>query len=154
MYGKFKSKKRQNGFSLIELLIVMAIFAIVAALAMVAWRNYYQKLQFNKSVQVIVQELYRTRSDARRSSDNITLAWDSTLKQLQVENSSGDILRTVSLPKQDLTISSGSGQVTYSAPYGRVVEQTDQYIRLDDGKGGLRDILIIGVTGKIYQRNL
>ncbi len=146
--------KARAGFSLIELLVVMAIAGIIFSIVTIAWKNYYQKLQFSNSVQIFVQELYRTRSDSRRSSDNVTLTWDAATKTLQTTNSSSELLRTKSLPLKQLDITTGSGAITYTAPFGRVVTNTDQYIRLDDGNGNIRDILIIGVTGKIYQRKL
>ena len=146
--------KARAGFSLIELLVIIAIAGIIFSLITVAWKSYYQKLQFSNATQIFVQELYRTRSDARRSSDNITLSWDATNKTLQTSNSSSEVLRTKSLPLNKLNITTGSGTITYLAPFGRVLESTDQYIRLDDGNGNIRDILIIGVTGKIYQRSM
>lgn len=150
----YKMRQARAGFSLIELLVIMAIAGIIFSIVAVAWKNYYQKLQFSNATQIFVQELYRTRSDARRSSDNITMTWDAATKTLQTTNSSSELLRSKSLPLKKLNIVTGSGTITYSAPFGRVVTDTDQYIRLDDGNGNIRDILIIGVTGKIYQRKL
>lgn len=142
-----------SGLSLIEILVVLAIIAILTTLMFTSWRNQYAKLQFTKSVQTVTTELYRARSEARRSSRNIILAWNNT-NTLTVLNENNEILRTVKLPQNVVSINSGEGQVTYLAPYGRVLEDTDQYIRLEDSKGNQRDILIIGVTGKIYQKAL
>jgi len=144
---------KSSGLSLVEILIVLAIIAVLASLMFTSWRSQYAKLQFTKSVQTVTTELYRARSEARRSSRNVTLAWNTT-NTLTVSNENGEILRTIELPQDLVSINSGVGQVTYLAPYGRVFENTDQYIRLEDSKGNQRDILIIGITGKIYQKAL
>ncbi|MFH6564041.1 prepilin-type N-terminal cleavage/methylation domain-containing protein, partial [Aeromonas caviae] len=42
--------KRQSGFTLIELMIVVAIVAILAAIALPAYQNYTNKARFTQAI--------------------------------------------------------------------------------------------------------
>lgn len=148
---KFKSSL---GFSLIEILIVMTIIAILSTLMFTAWRNHYAKLQFTNSAQTIVTELYRARSEARRSSKDVTLSWNKENNLLIIKDEENVTIRTITLPIDVVSIETASSEITYLAPYGRVLQDEDQYIRLVDSKNNKKDILIIGVTGKVYQKTL
>lgn len=148
------NKQHSSGFSLIEILIVLAIVAILSTLAFTSWRKQYSKLQFTSSVQTVITELYRARSEARKSSQNITVTWNKTNNLITVKDESDAIIRTISLPLDTVSIETESSEITYLAPYGQVLQNIDQYIRLVDSKNNIRDILIIGTTGKVYQKAL
>lgn len=66
-------KNRPNGFTMIELLVVVAIVAILAALAMPAFRDMLVKRSVQSAAVSLVEDVRYARSEALRRSDAVSI---------------------------------------------------------------------------------
>ena len=82
--------KKQSGFTLIELMIVVAIIAILAAIAIPAYNRYLREARISKAVDHFDEALRGTRAEfARRSAQ---LARGTLLTPLTAESLIQDVL--------------------------------------------------------------
>jgi type IV pilus assembly protein PilA len=98
--------KKQNGFTLIELMIVVAIVAILAAIALPAYKTYTQRAKFSEiiaatgpaktAVEVCVQGYSGTQigTDCTSAGNAASAAATTNLDSIAVTNASGVITIT------------------------------------------------------------
>lgn len=146
-----KTNERQRGFSLLELLIVIAIISVLVAIAVGAYRNWRDAENFRAAQRTIFEAINQARSDARRESISQTVSWAGVAgnTQLQVCNSD-DVCQTVALPYgATFDVVDGPNQAfTYTAPFGRKTATEIEWLvrsRDDERFGKVR---VYGVTGK------
>ena len=115
--------KKQSGFTLIELMIVVAIVAILAAIALPAYSNYTKKAKMTEvasatgSYKVQVEVCAQAKGSACTVGDILAASGGVETK--------GNITNTITLASNVFTIQSAPKDATVLAPLG-----TGDYVRL------------------------
>lgn len=143
-------KTLARGFTLIEMLIVLAIMGILLAIGVFNFQNFTAQQRVNEAQQVVAQTLNRARAEARKNSTDQFLTWTSS--SISINGSSVSIPNGVTLTTTNF--STGLG---YSAPYGRTIGTTGAILNSGGiftltgvmGKGA--QVKVVGVTGKVIR---
>lgn len=141
------SNKHQNGFTLVELMITIAILAIVAAMAVPSFNSVISAQNLKASTESLASEIKvaRTKAILHKQSVTLNLASSGTATHNQFFWMPDGKVR-LKTPAQNRVVFNGSGIVTSPAPTG------DQPIVLElCGKSGSSDSKRITITkfGKI-----
>jgi prepilin-type N-terminal cleavage/methylation domain-containing protein len=132
-----------QGFTLLELLIVLSVLAILLGIAVTGYSRYRAGLELRQAQQTFVQELNRARSEARRLSQTQSITWtDKTIvigpREIPLSDSGNITLRNLN----------SQTNLNYTAPYGRVI--ASEYKFELRGRGDLSTMVYVyGVTGKV-----
>jgi len=103
MGGKFNGGGKlslADGFTLLEILVVMAIFTILGAFAVPQWGNLLSKYRLDSAARHVATELHGARNRAMAQYRRFKLVFDSpTTYTIQKEQTPGE---------EDYTVISGS----------------------------------------------
>lgn len=73
--------QRSNGFTLLEVLVVLALIGVIASIFYFSLRPAYQRAALNEAVMALSSELSRARSTTQRLSQSAPLVWTTTTIQ-------------------------------------------------------------------------
>lgn len=156
LYSKKRSRQASQGFSLVELLFVIAIVGIIFALGSVAMRNFLAQSQLTEATTQLVADLTKARTSAIKHStsvtvtlraDSYTLTQDNPFLEQTYSIRNG---ATIDFLKRGAYVNQAE-PIIYMHPYGEVdVPPKNQgwQIRLKKGNRE-HHIKVIGRTGKL-----
>ena len=138
----------RRAFSLIELLIVLAILAVMLAIAAASLRPFMQRSKLAEAASQVATDLQRARSFAQR--ENVAAHWtlvDSQSYRLTLDTQTLDYQLPTGLT---FTSPAAGTTITYTAPYGELAAAVPTKITLE-GYGYVTEVRVVGVTGKVIR---
>ena len=149
-HGRFR---RDAGFSLIEILIVLVLMGITAALAQPSMENYVNRSKTRRALDRLTGDIAMTRMLAVRSGDRAVLEVSGTNRyRIWVEGVPVDTMKDVSLAEDYAGV-----QVQAPTPDGRLVFN-GRGLLVTPGTGlmvarfgALADTLKITAAGRVYR---
>ncbi len=134
------------GFSIIEILVVLAILGILFTIAGFRYQRWQQQEQFREAQRVIVSSLNRARSEARRTSIDQAISWNSG-KVTTIKVSDRDTILPYGASLEIIDPTSLVG-FSYLAPFGRKSVSETITMLLESAKGDLAKVYVYGSSGK------
>jgi Tfp pilus assembly protein FimT len=131
----------EEGFSAIELAVVLALMVLLAAIALPRWRGLVQSFELNNSVRQIQSELHNLKSRAAAENVSFQMAFSQGATGYTIQR---DNVAVVSRPLTEGTTITKAGTISFS-PRGTAVANR---VRLVDAQGVCRQI-VVSPTGRV-----
>jgi len=136
-----KNRTRRSGFSTIELVVVLAIAAIIAAIALPGWKSWSHNAALNSSIRQIQSELHAIKMRAAAENVGFQFAYLQDANEYTIQRDSKP-LQTKPIT-QGTTITK-SGTISFS-PRGTA---GGNRVRLRNAAGACRQI-VVSATGRV-----
>lgn len=136
-----KNRTRRSGFSTIELVVVLAIAAIIAAIALPGWKSWSHNAALNSSIRQIQSELHAIKMRAAAENVGFQFAYLQDANEYTIQRDSRP-LQTKPIT-QGTTITK-SGTISFS-PRGTA---GGNRVRLRNAAGACRQI-VVSATGRV-----
>lgn len=139
--------KTQRGFSLVEMIVILAVLAILLPLGWLGLQRYLARVYLSDAAHSLVAALNEARGNARKKSLDQSVAWSITNNEFTISG------KTFS-PEHNIRLSNVTGTTdssfNYTAPYGRLAGDNVEFT-LSNTRGQTSTVRVVGVTGKVIR---
>ena len=129
------------GFSLIELIMAVALMGVVAAIALPSWNSMLSEYALNNSTRQIQSELHNLKMRAVAENVSFQLVYQQGARAYVIQRDSKTLLTK---PLADNTTITKDGTITFS-PRGTA---SGNRVRLSNANGACKQI-VVSATGRI-----
>lgn len=133
----------EEGFSAIELAVVLALTGVLAAIALPRWQALVQSYQLNNSARQIQSELHNLKSRAAAENVSFQLVYAAGAANYSIQR---DSVALVNKSLASGTTITKAGSISFS-PRGTAAANR---VRLSDVQGKCRQI-VVSATGRVRQ---
>ena len=131
----------EEGFSAIELAVVLVLIGLLAAIALPRWRGLVQSFELNNSARQIQSELHNLKSRAAAENVSFQMAYSQGATGYTIQR---DNVAVATKPLAEGTTITKAGRITFW-PRGTAVANR---VRLLDAQGVCRQI-VVSPTGRV-----
>jgi type IV fimbrial biogenesis protein FimT len=157
--GFFKTKS--SGFTLLELMITVAIIAIIAAVALPSFQSMIKNAQTRNAAEAITNGLQKARAEAVARNANVEFVLGAASSwQVKLPSSTVIESRVSGEGSADTVVTTAATTATFNS-FGRVVTNADGSVILaqvdlstDGGNQPLRVTLGVGGNARMCDPNL
>jgi prepilin-type N-terminal cleavage/methylation domain-containing protein len=129
------------GFSLVELLVALAVIAIVAAFALPAWNRLLPTYQLDSSARQIQSELYHIKMRAASENVGFQLAYSQGGSEYTIQRDSSAL---TTKPLSEGVVITKAGTISFS-PRGTAGANR---VRLRSAEGHCKQV-VVSATGRV-----
>jgi len=134
-------RDRRHGFSMVELVIVLALSGLLAAIALPGWQRLVRSSDLNNSTRQIQSELHNLKSRAAAENISFQLAYGQGGTGYTIQR---DSIALVTKPLPEGTTITKAGTINFS-PRGTAAANR---VRLRDTYGVCRQV-VVSPTGRV-----
>ena len=149
-------RKKENGFTLIELMVTIAVLAIIAMMAAPSMGNLLEKQRFQKKERELLSVLTQAKSQAILTRANITANLNSTSVNTDTTinwDKGSNVTLTIQTLAADQTLGNYSGTSLIFDKNGLVSGlNQDALISLCNSKLNIKKQLVLTRLGTVYTK--
>lgn len=157
MFSGGEMQKQQQGFTLIELMITIAVMAILATMAAPSMGNFLLKQNLNKSAQELIAVMNQARAKAALERKEVTVQLNTTNiadKNVAQKDTTSTNFTTLNwMPSGKSVLKSGSASSITFLPTGLVKNATSNasFIICEKTSGNFSKTVEISRMGTVQQ---